>query len=255
MPDSVSRRPPVGPVSVPAGPRPDSGLGVLARALVEAGGIAPTVEGAVAYAVTAVPCDWAVAAVTHGSALPRPRFYTASDASVMELVTEIATAATSSPGRLALARARTVHIPDLGRERRFGSYPAQMLSRTPIRSVVATPLMIHGEVLGVMTLYSREIRAFDGSARARAALLADFTAIAVESVLVEERAANLEVALGSARVIGAAIGVLVERHKITPEEAFDRLRVASQQTNTKVATIAEGLVRTGELTAPPALPA
>jgi GAF domain-containing protein len=225
----------------------DGVLGRLARFLVETDGVAPTVDEAVAHALTAVPCDWAVGAVTYPAAGRSPRFYTASDAQLLELVTEIATAAPSSPGRLALAEGHVVQVPDLALEARFGSYPQDMVARTPIRSVLALPLQLKDEVLGVMTLYSAEAGAFDAEAQARAGLLADFTAIAIEGALVEERADNLQAALGSSRVIGTAIGVLVERHRLPPAQAFEMLRSASQDTNRKLAVVAVELVRTGAL--------
>jgi len=236
------------PVSESAStPTKDDLLGKLARFLVETDGIAPTVDEAVAQALTAVPCDWAVVAVTRQGAGRAPRFYTASDRALLEVVTEIAIAAPSSPGRLALAEGGVVHVPDLAAESRFGSYPQQMVARTPARSVLASGLQLRHEVLGVMTLYSAQTDTFDVEARARAALLADYTAIAIEGAMVEQRADNLEAALGNSRVIGTAIGVLVERHRITPAQAFDMLRYASQHANRKLAVVAEELVRTGAM--------
>jgi hypothetical protein len=243
--DQPREAPPVGASdSTPTG---QELLGTLARSLVETDGIAPTVDEAVAHALTSVPCDWAVVAVTYHGAERPPRFYTASDRQLLEVVTEIAVAAPSSPGRLALAEGGVVHVPDLATEPRFGSYPEQMVARTPVRSVLASALQLRHEVLGVMTLYSAQADTFDVEARARAALVADYTAIAVEGALVEERADNLEAALSNSRVIGTAIGVLVERHRITPAEAFERLRAASQNANRKLAVVAEELVRTGAM--------
>ncbi|WP_374969231.1 ANTAR domain-containing protein [Terrabacter sp. BE26] len=240
------------PVGAPQGsPTKEELLGRLARFLVETDGIAPTVDEAVAHALTAVPCDWAVVAVTHHGAERAPRFYTASDRQLLEVVTEIAVAAPSSPGRLALMEGGVVHVPDLAAESRFGSYPQQMVTRTPVRSVLSSALQLRQEVLGVMTLYSAEADTFDAEARARASLVADYTAIAVEGAMVEERADNLEAALGNSRAIGTAIGVLVERHRITPAQAFEMLRSASQHTNRKLAVVAEELVRTGVLPTEP----
>jgi ANTAR domain len=62
-----------------------------------------------------------------------------------------------------------------------------------------------------------------------------------------ERADNLEIALGSARIIGIAIGILVARHNVTPDEAFAELRRASQTQSRKVRDIADELVFSGLL--------
>lgn len=58
---------------------------------------------------------------------------------------------------------------------------------------------------------------------------------------------SLERALRSSRTIGTAIGVLVERQKITPDAAFTLLVRSSQRSNRKLRDIADDLLFTGEL--------
>ncbi len=67
----------------------------------------------------------------------------------------------------------------------------------------------------------------------------------------EEQVTNLELALTSARRIGAAIGILMARHVITDEQAFDLLRVLSQTTHRKLRDVAEDVIVTGELPSRP----
>ena len=57
---------------------------------------------------------------------------------------------------------------------------------------------------------------------------------------------HLRLALGSRDVIGQAKGILMERYRITADEAFERLRVVSQHSNRKLAAIAEQLAATGQ---------
>ena len=59
--------------------------------------------------------------------------------------------------------------------------------------------------------------------------------------------ADLEQALTSSRLIGTAIGIVMYAHKITRDEAFERLVASSQHLNRKLADIAETVTRTGEL--------
>jgi ANTAR domain len=54
-------------------------------------------------------------------------------------------------------------------------------------------------------------------------------------------------ALESNRDIGVAMGVLMQTHRFTREQAFDVLRVASQDTNRKLADIAAEVADTGVL--------
>ncbi|SDP63401.1 Signal transduction histidine kinase [Pedococcus dokdonensis] len=65
-----------------------------------------------------------------------------------------------------------------------------------------------------------------------------------------QRAANLESALESNRVIGMAIGVLMSSHRVTSARAFELLRVRSNQTNRKLREVAEEVVLSGELSTP-----
>ena len=58
-------------------------------------------------------------------------------------------------------------------------------------------------------------------------------------------------ALESNRKIGAAIGMLMYRHKISYQDGFDRLRDVSQRTHTKLRDVADEVLRTGILEAPP----
>lgn len=63
-------------------------------------------------------------------------------------------------------------------------------------------------------------------------------------------AEHLQVALGTNRRIGMAMGILMERHRITEEQAFDRLRMHSQRGNTKLRELADRIVHTGDEPSP-----
>jgi AmiR/NasT family two-component response regulator len=58
---------------------------------------------------------------------------------------------------------------------------------------------------------------------------------------------NLQKAMTFRSVIEQAKGVLIERHKLTGDQAFRMLADTSMHTNRKVRDVAEHLVLTGEL--------
>jgi AmiR/NasT family two-component response regulator len=58
--------------------------------------------------------------------------------------------------------------------------------------------------------------------------------------------AELQRALATSRQIGMAMGILMERHRLTPEQAFDRLRDLSQRRNVKLRDLADQVVYTGD---------
>ena len=80
-------------------------------------------------------------------------------------------------------------------------------------------------------------------------MLAQAFALAVDRVLavgeLADKQANLEKAIESHRMIGQAVGVLVERHRLTPSQAFQQLRRASQDRNVRLREIARRVLETG----------
>ncbi|MEP7021453.1 MAG: ANTAR domain-containing protein [Pseudonocardiales bacterium] len=67
------------------------------------------------------------------------------------------------------------------------------------------------------------------------------------------RASNLEEALATNREIGQAIGILMATDHVTAEQAFEKLRTASQHTHRKLREIAGDVTETGALTIAPEL--
>ncbi|MHA6523800.1 ANTAR domain-containing protein [Tessaracoccus sp. G1721] len=80
-------------------------------------------------------------------------------------------------------------------------------------------------------------------------LLAQAFALAVDRLLHAQRSADRQEhmarAIESHRLIGQAVGILVERHRLTPGDAFERLKSASQQRNVKLRAVAELVIETG----------
>ena len=68
----------------------------------------------------------------------------------------------------------------------------------------------------------------------------------------ENQAANLEIALSSSRDIGTAIGILMNAHLVTQEQAFAMLRTASQHGHRKLREIANEVIFTGSIPTSPA---
>jgi hypothetical protein len=116
--------------------------------------------------------------------------------------------------------------------------------------VLSVAIRVHDTTVGVLTMYAAEPGAFHPEAVERARRLSEHAALAIAADISGDRADNLEVALRNSRTIGAAIGILTERLRITSEDAFDRLRQASQQGNRKISDLAAELVETGTVSGP-----
>ena len=92
--------------------------------------------------------------------------------------------------------------------------------------------------------------AFNDTAQEIGLILAAHASVAARAVdersILESLGRDLQQALLSRDVIGQAKGILMERLKITPEDAFDLLRRSSQHLNVKLRDVARGLAETGE---------
>lgn len=141
---------------------------------------------------------------------------------------------------------------DIAVEARWPEYTSKILALTSIRSILAVPLLTDrqdddGQPVDVLVFYADRAHFFSDDIREKAAVLADLAAIALDYNRARDHAANLTVALKTSREIGAAMGILMERHKLTENAAFDVLKSRSQDLNVKLHTVAMSLNISGEL--------
>jgi hypothetical protein len=119
-------------------------------------------------------------------------------------------------------------------------------SSAGMHNVLAVPV---GES-GMLNLYARSPASFGATDRVKGALLASLASIALSVARVREaenrRTHNLNVALSTREIIGQAEGILMERERITGDQAFDILRRAFQNLNIKLREVAQLLIETGE---------
>lgn len=120
----------------------------------------------------------------------------------------------------------------------------ELATELGVRSLLCLPLWVDDTRLGSLSLYSGEVRDFDDRDARIASLLATHAALVLSDAL---RAQNLRKAIAGRDVIGQAKGILMERHRITADEAFARLATVSQKSNRKLAELAAELVETGAL--------
>jgi hypothetical protein len=109
-------------------------------------------------------------------------------------------------------------------------------------------------VAGSLNTYAGTPRAFSDEAQEIGLILAAHASVGIQAVrqreAFEQLGRQLHEALSSRDVIGQAKGILMERLRITPEDAFDTLRRASQRLNIKLRDIAERLAHSGSLDGP-----
>jgi hypothetical protein len=156
----------------------------------------------------------------------------------------------SGPCVDAIVEAAVFNAADLRSDPRwpeFGARAAELgvLSMLAFRLFVET----NADLIAGLNLYARKPAAFDEASEAMGMLFATHGALALSSAAAQEKAQNLTIALQNSREIGVAMGVLMAQHRITRDEAFNLLRIASQRMHRKLADIAAEVADTGILPA------
>ena len=135
-----------------------------------------------------------------------------------------------------------VESADLEHDERFGLFGKQAAADN-CRSVLAHRLYVDSRTLGSLNLYATEVDAFDHEDRRRSFVLAGLASLALAVAELEFDAEGLRQAIESRDVIGQAKGVLMERHGMTADEAFQHLRAESQRRNLRLHVLAEQLTQ------------
>ena len=139
---------------------------------------------------------------------------------------------------------------DVTAEPRWTQWGQRVAEEVGVHSVFAQRLhLLDGsELIASLNIYSDRPAAFDEHGIGMGLVLATQAALVLSETIARDRATNLERALESNREIGVAMGILMRQHDLTREQAFDLLRVASQDANRKLVDVATDVADTGVLT-------
>ncbi|HUZ19807.1 MAG TPA: GAF and ANTAR domain-containing protein [Acidimicrobiales bacterium] len=202
----------------------------------------PTVEG----------CDAAGISLLTGTEITTPVF---SDPIALE-VDSVQYETGEGPCLDAIWQATTVYAEDLADDQRWPRFGPRA-ARLGMRSLLSFRLFANG-TLGGLNLYARLPRAYGAADRTKALIFAAHAGMALAAAEAREdvanaletelkRVDNLRGALASRELIGQAEGILIERERITADQAFGMLRRASQHLNVKLREVAQHIVDTGDV--------
>jgi GAF domain-containing protein len=139
----------------------------------------------------------------------------------------------------------TFRVDDLTTETRWPRFGPAALN-LGIRSILAFRLYVTGDDLGALNIYSGEPAAFDDDSQHVGQLFAAHAAVALAG---SRREHQLNDALSSRDLIGQAKGILMQRHRVSGDNAFQILIKASQDSNIKLREVATFLVEHAEAAA------
>ncbi|MBV9593451.1 MAG: GAF and ANTAR domain-containing protein [Actinobacteria bacterium] len=140
---------------------------------------------------------------------------------------------------------------DLAADPRWPEFGKRAAGAEGVASMLSARLYFEDDdLIAALNLYSRQYDAFDDVDVSVVTILSVHASSAITSVRLRDRVENLMRALKSNRDIGAAVGVLMAQYKLTQDQAFDLLRVASQHRHRKLADIAHEVIETGAIELP-----
>jgi transcriptional regulator with GAF, ATPase, and Fis domain len=211
----------------------------LAVELRDSDGVEETIQAVVEFALQALSCSHAGVALAGQGTVEVP----ATTDPMVEEIYRWQLAGGEGPLVEAMRDHRTVLVRDTATDTRWPDWSATVLS-LGVRCVLDVPLTTTGEAVGVLGLYSVAPDAFDQDDEAVAAILARHASVTVASARQE---ANLAQAIDARKMIGQAMGILMERYKIDGDHAFAILKRYSHDTNTKLHDAAKQVVSTRHL--------
>jgi hypothetical protein len=180
---------------------------------------------------------------------PRPATAAASGPVALTL-DELQYALGSGPCLTAATTGHRTEIVDTGRPARWPEFAAGAATQG-CGSVLSFPLPGQERLSGALNLYAAGFTVSEPRLHDAVVRLADSAVVPVSNAYLYtaavQRAANLQTALDSRAVIDQAKGILMERFRLTADQAFQALTRVSMETNTKVRDVAERFVDTGEL--------
>lgn len=212
----------------------------IARRLAEADDLDETLQRVVDLATGYIEhCNGATLMLIQGSRVTTPAS-TSMDARDADLAQY---RAGDGPCLTAMREHRLVVIQDIPADDRWPQWRAEV-TELGWSSMIGLRLFVAEETMGALDLYSRTTDAFDERAQELADIFASLAAVAMKAAISE---AGLHHALASRDVIGQAKGMLMERRRLTGEQAFAHLRQLSNHHNVKLREIARQITESGEI--------
>jgi GAF domain-containing protein len=212
----------------------------LALTLYDSDGTEQTVDTVVQFALHALGCSHAgVALLESGGRLKIP----AVTDPVMAEIYEFQVNGGDGPLTESMREHSIVRVCDTTTDDRWPEW-ARRVRELGVRSVLDVPLTTATGKLGMLCLYSTHEDAFGPDEEGIAHILARHASVAVASSRREE---NLARAVDARKLVGQAMGILMERYNLDDERAFEVLKRYSQDSNTKLCDVALQLVESRKL--------
>jgi len=211
----------------------------LALDLHDSDGVEETVQAVVEFALQALDCSHAGVALIASGRLEIP----ATTDPVVAEIYALQVGGGTGPLTVSMRDHAIVRVRDTITDGRWPDW-ADKVRVLGVRGVLDVPLTTAVGTVGVLGLYSVHPDAFGPDEEAIAHILARHASVAVASARHED---NLAQAVDARKLVGQAMGILMERYHLDGDRAFEVLCRYSQTTNTKLRDVAQQLIETRKL--------
>jgi hypothetical protein len=199
----------------------------------------------------AVPDSCGAAVTLHG---PPPRTGGASN-ELAARVDAVQYDVGTGPCLATLSSGQELYVGDLAADGRWGDY-GRRAADLGVRGCFSAPVVVDGATIAVLKVYADHTQPFAetdlATTRTHAREVAGGLLLAGQLLRESTMTADLRAAMGTRRVIDLALGVLMARAGVGPDEAFALLTRASQDRNVKLNLLAAQLVESVAGAAPDA---
>jgi uroporphyrinogen-III synthase len=110
------------------------------------------------------------------------------------------------------------------------------------QSLLATPLVSRGKVIGAINVQTREGREYSPDEIELLSIIADVAAGELEKALLYDEIGGLKEALETRKLVERAKGILMKRHHIEEQDAFARLQHQARASRKSMREVAEAII-------------
>lgn len=140
---------------------------------------------------------------------------------------------------------RTLIVPNVLAETQY-RYP-ELARKTGLASLLSAPLLARDKVIGTINVYTRAERAFSEEEAGFVKVVAGQAATAIENARLITETLEMKRTLETRKLVERAKGLLQQKHGLTEEEAYLRLRNESRRLRRPMRELAEALILADDL--------
>ncbi len=124
---------------------------------------------------------------------------------------------------------------------------ADIARKQGLKAMVSVPMVVRGEAIGVINVYSQQEKAFSPEEVSWLQVIADQAAIAIENARLEQDSKNAKEALEARKLIERAKGILMRELNLSEEAAYRLIHKKSMDTCRPMKEIAQAIILSREV--------